>query len=363
MGTWLRNIFDSANNNNQNVKENSRPTTVDSEIQKEENQFLQILIDNDISVFTYLPESMNIDDLEPKELLNQFNKEMMFNVINSLSEKGYLLKEDLEPTLQCPNCYSKDLNVKYICSKCNTTNVRKYEIYEHPYCGYRDIKTKFISKGGLVCPQCNSILTRREKPSESNDKKQKYPFLNTYRINGTYFECIGCNTKLEKPNIGFKCRNCGTEFNHINGIYQTPYKYTINDKIFKKIKSRNKADILIIEDNELQAEVLSMLLKDSEVNKKYDIKIVHTGEEAIKLIENRDFNCIIQDLGLPDIEGIKLLTKIKTLQPETKVIVYTGYDDREVAVNAMKNGASEFLIKNDDDPEIIIKKIEKIINS
>lgn len=362
MGTWLRNIFDNSASNDTNIEKNSKPSSFDSDLNSEENKFLQLLIDNNIQVFTYLPENMEIDDHEQKELLYQFNKEKIFYIINALSEKGYLHKEDLDPTIQCPNCYSKNLNIKYICTKCNTTNVRKYEIYEHPYCGYRDIKTNFISKGGLVCPQCNSILTRREKITETKDKKSKYPFLNTYRINGTYFECIGCSTKIEKPSIGFKCRDCGTEFNHIDGIYQIPYKYTIDETIFKKIKSRNKVELLIIEDNELQAEVLSMLLKDSESNKKYSIEIVNTGEEAIKLIEKRDFNCIIQDLGLPDIEGLKLLKKIKTLKPEVKVIVYTGYDDREIAVNAMKNGASEFLIKNDDEPESIIKKIESVIN-
>lgn len=366
MGAWLGGILDITNGHNfSKSTKNKSSDTFNSELSSSEFKFLMFLVDNDIRSFTYLPENMEIEEPEIKELLQAFNKEEMFNIINSLSQKEYLSKEDLDTNLQCPNCFSKNLNVKYICPKCNTGKVMKYEIIEHPYCGYRDIKTKFITKGGLSCPQCNSILTRKETQEESSKEKKsvKYSFLNTYRINGTYFQCMECNNKLERPNIGFICRDCGTEFNHINGVYQIPYKYTINNEAFKKIKARNKIDLLIVEDNEMQSELLAMILKDSEGDKKYDIKIAHNGEDAIKLLKNNDFTCIIQDLGLPDIDGIALLKKIKSLKPDAKVIVFTGYDDREIAVNAMKNGASEFLIKNDGDPELLIKKIETVINS
>ena len=366
MSTWVRNVFDRTNHDNLDKSKKNKPIKiVDSELNRIEAQFLVLLVDNDIHDFIYLPENMVVEDPDLKDLLQEFDKETIFNIINSLSDKEYIFKEDLEATLQCPNCYSKNLNVKYMCSKCNAGKVRKYEIIEHPYCGYRDVKTKFITKGGLLCPQCNTILTRKEKQEETLDEKKStnYSFLNTYRINGTYFECTECNNKIEKLNIGFECRECGTNFNHIRGIYQIPYKYTINEKIFKKIKARNIVSILIIEDDKLQAEVLAMMLKDSEQDKRYDIKIANNGEDALKILENNDFNCIIQDLGLPDIEGLTLLKQIKLQKPEAKIIVFTGYDDRKIAVNAMKNGASEFLIKNDGEPEEVIKKIENVIKS
>jgi DNA-binding NtrC family response regulator len=105
---------------------------------------------------------------------------------------------------------------------------------------------------------------------------------------------------------------------------------------------------LIVEDYTPQADVVAMLLSSSGTHIEYKIAIAGNGSSAILALEENEFDIVLLDLGLPDINGLDLLRKIKTKWPNVEVIVLTGYDDIEIAVEAMKNGASEFLIKKDD---------------
>ena len=105
-----------------------------------------------------------------------------------------------------------------------------------------------------------------------------------------------------------------------------------------------------------------MLLSNSDLNNEYEITIANTGSEALYNFEKYEYNLVILDLGLPDIDGLELLKKIKSMNPDVKVIVYTGYDDRDIAIKAMKTGASEFLIKNNDDIDTLLNIIDKLMS-
>jgi len=179
----------------------------------------------------------------------------------------------------------------------------------------------------------------------------------------TIYKCNNCKNELYQPNIDLQCIDCGSLYNHVNVIYNTPVKYTIPDFVFDKILSRNKVNLLIVEDFSPQADVVAMLLSGASNNVEYNIAIAGNGTSAILALSENEFDIVLLDLGLPDINGLDLLSEIKSKWSNIQVIVLTGYDDIEIAVEAMKKGASEFLIKKDEIIQNLPNMMEKIVES
>lgn len=99
--------------------------------------------------------------------------------------------------------------------------------------------------------------------------------------------------------------------------------------------------ILIIDDEEHARNNISEYLKTSG----YEVFEAGTLKEARKHINNGDGDVIILDVQLPDGYGLDFLTEIGSLPQKPPVILITGYGDIEMAVDAMKNGAHDFLTK------------------
>ncbi len=102
-----------------------------------------------------------------------------------------------------------------------------------------------------------------------------------------------------------------------------------------------KSKILLIDDEKESCKALSHLL--SQIG--YDVEISHTGEQAIALLGIESFDLIISDLFLPGISGIDILKRVKDDSPETSVILITGKASAETAVEAMKEGALDYITK------------------
>ena len=112
--------------------------------------------------------------------------------------------------------------------------------------------------------------------------------------------------------------------------------------------------ILIVDDEAPSREALSLLLKSAG----YEITGAGTGLEAFELLAGRSFDIIITDLFLPDLNGIDILKRAKSLSPITEVILITGHASAETAVQAMKEGAFDYITKplNLDELRLIIDK-------
>lgn len=100
-------------------------------------------------------------------------------------------------------------------------------------------------------------------------------------------------------------------------------------------------EILVVEDND----ELRNIIKESFDEKNYSVFLCENGEDAINLINEKDFDVIITDLKLPEADGIEVLTQAKKKNPNTEVIVITAYGTVDKAVNAIKKGASDFITK------------------
>lgn len=99
--------------------------------------------------------------------------------------------------------------------------------------------------------------------------------------------------------------------------------------------------ILIVDDDPTIIENLSGLLSKNG----YAVEGADSGEEALKAIEKEMYDVVVTDVFMPDVGGMNLLSEIKRTRPETIVILITGYPEIDKAVEAVKNGASDYIPK------------------
>ncbi len=114
--------------------------------------------------------------------------------------------------------------------------------------------------------------------------------------------------------------------------------------------------ILIVDDEPNTLKVLSAILK----NKGYDVLTARTAEEALNIIKKKDVDAIISDYKLPGINGIQLVDEIKDKGYQMPIVMLTAYGTIEKAVEAMKKGAFNYLVKPVNPDELITVMREAI---
>jgi DNA-binding NtrC family response regulator len=110
-------------------------------------------------------------------------------------------------------------------------------------------------------------------------------------------------------------------------------------------------NILIVDDDPSIRNGLGILLSRSG----YQISQADSGEEALSLLGREIFNLIITDFRLPAINGMELLRRIKEHSPQTEVIMITAYGEIPMVVEAMKQGAYDYLTKPFNNDELLLK--------
>lgn len=114
--------------------------------------------------------------------------------------------------------------------------------------------------------------------------------------------------------------------------------------------------IFIVEDDPWYGELLKHHLS---LNPDYDVSLFNTGKELLqKMHENPHIICI--DFDLPDIKGDQLLEKIRTINNSISVIVISGQEDISVAVNLLKAGARDYIVKDDNTKELLWNAVLKV---
>lgn len=109
------------------------------------------------------------------------------------------------------------------------------------------------------------------------------------------------------------------------------------------------ARVLIIDDEEKLRGLLARIIS----LEGYEVEEAGTAKAALKKVEQTEFDAIICDVRLPDESGITLTAKIKALSPVTEIIVLTAYGTIEDGVQAIKQGAFDYITKGDDNEKII----------
>jgi DNA-binding NtrC family response regulator len=103
----------------------------------------------------------------------------------------------------------------------------------------------------------------------------------------------------------------------------------------------SQANVLIVEDNEDLCQTLADVLRKGS-NK---VRTSFTGEHALSILKKDIIDLVLLDIKLPDLNGIKILERIKEIDPEILVIMITALNDARPAVDALKIGAYDYLMK------------------
>lgn len=118
-----------------------------------------------------------------------------------------------------------------------------------------------------------------------------------------------------------------------------------------------KVKILIVDDEAVMRDTMSDWL----LEKGFNVVSVISGMEAIEKVKTGSFNIAFVDMKMPGLDGLEVLQAMKRIDPETAVVIMTAYATIETAIEAMKEGAYEYMIKpfSLDVVELIVKKIVK----
>jgi two-component system response regulator AtoC len=112
--------------------------------------------------------------------------------------------------------------------------------------------------------------------------------------------------------------------------------------------------ILIIEDEDTLRESLSRVF----TREGYQVVAVNSAEPALELFEEGSFDLILTDIILPGITGIELLKRVKEAAPDQVVIIMTAYASLETAVETLRSGAYDYIVK-----PIIHEEIKQIVKN
>lgn len=115
--------------------------------------------------------------------------------------------------------------------------------------------------------------------------------------------------------------------------------------------------ILVVDDDIVAAELLPEVL----TREGYSVEISTNGKDAISLGKDRSFDVVITDIKMPEVGGLDVLNAFKKLSAQTSTIVITAFGSFETAVEAIRNGAYDYITKPFKMDEIK-EKIKKCVD-
>ncbi len=114
-------------------------------------------------------------------------------------------------------------------------------------------------------------------------------------------------------------------------------------------EEKKSPTVLIVEDEDSERISLKTVL----VSENIAVESACDGEEALYLIKKRFFDIVIVDYRLPDIDGLTLIKRIKDINADSMPIVVTAHGSIEIAIEAMKTGAYDYIVKPLDIPRLL----------
>jgi DNA-binding NtrC family response regulator len=117
-----------------------------------------------------------------------------------------------------------------------------------------------------------------------------------------------------------------------------------------------KANILVVDDEQTIRDALKMVLEEEG----YNTKSAADGKEALKLINETDYDIVITDLKMPEMDGMTLTRQCQQLCPQTSIIIITAHGSLESAIEALRIGAYDYILKPFDFDDVLYK-IKRLI--
>ena len=114
-------------------------------------------------------------------------------------------------------------------------------------------------------------------------------------------------------------------------------------------------DILFVEDNSGDRDLIIKHLEQS--GRSFHIETAGSLAEALQKQNERSFDIVLLDLDLPDGMGLEPLTRFRSHAPEIPIIVLTGLDDEETGLEAIRNGAQDYLVKGQVNANLMVRSL------
>lgn len=101
------------------------------------------------------------------------------------------------------------------------------------------------------------------------------------------------------------------------------------------------ANLLVVDDEKAVRDSLEDILE----LENYSVDAVGSGEDALEALTEQDYDLLLLDIKMPGISGIEVMRQSRRQAPETKVIILTGHGSLESAIEALRSGASDYILK------------------
>ncbi len=115
--------------------------------------------------------------------------------------------------------------------------------------------------------------------------------------------------------------------------------------------------VLVIDDNETMRSGMALLLE----RMGHDVTAASGGEEGLRQMKARPFDLVITDYKMVDMDGLEVLDAVRRDYADTDVVVITAYGTIDVAVEAMRKGAADFVVKADALYDVLRLRVEKVL--
>jgi len=119
-----------------------------------------------------------------------------------------------------------------------------------------------------------------------------------------------------------------------------------------------KDKILVIDDEDVIRNLIQDALSDAEL----EVVTAATGKEGLDIIKAGGISLVMTDIKLPDISGVDILEEAKRIDPDTQVIMITGYASVSTSVESLRKGAYDYLAKPFEDLDIMIEVVKKALD-
>ena len=122
----------------------------------------------------------------------------------------------------------------------------------------------------------------------------------------------------------------------------------------------DRINVLIIDDCEDDRAMYERTLRDANTQQ---LSVMHaeSGEEGLLLLEEHPMDCVLLDYSLPGKNGINILRTIRANFPYLAVVMLTGHGNEAIAVEVMKSGAQDYIIKNNINKESLYRTVSRAI--
>jgi PAS domain S-box-containing protein len=118
----------------------------------------------------------------------------------------------------------------------------------------------------------------------------------------------------------------------------------------------NRLQVLLIEDNPGDVRLIKEMLAEAGTDD-IGIESAESLSAGLDLLTRNNFDVVLLDLGLPDSQGLATLSRLYAGVPDIAIVVLTGHGDEAIAIEAVKQGAQDYLVKGEVDEKLLLRSI------